>query len=335
MGAYSRENVFDLMNSVDWVVVPSVWPETFGLVVSEAWEARRPILASRAGGLIERIEDRKNGLSFAPGSVSGLAQLMTECIGNARVVGVTISAQVEDEISLDLAWSPPCRACKIAHDVGTRAAGLRSRWPDERKAARMTTILYILGSTRSGTSALRNAIAGTRYKGYGEGHLVPILSEIIASVRRNGQIRSGRQCAGQRPVRPKAGCGRLMIRALVAGYEQLSRRPAKGDAHRRQDPDHRADPRRARSRPPITAMPNSSIAPAVISTTSSPRRRNSPIRRWRFTPRNGRIAIRRGSSCPAGALTDQGQDFLEINFLRHGGEDPAGGRHQNRGVSGT
>ena len=40
----------------------------------------------------------------------------------------------------------------------------------------MTTILYILGSTRSGTSALRNAIAGTRYKGFGEGHLVPILS---------------------------------------------------------------------------------------------------------------------------------------------------------------
>lgn len=104
MGAYSRENVFDLMNSVDWVVVPSVWPETFGLVVSEAWEARRPILASRAGGLIERIEDRKNGLSFAPGSVSGLAQLMTECIGNAPLWD-TISAQVEDEISLDLAWS--------------------------------------------------------------------------------------------------------------------------------------------------------------------------------------------------------------------------------------
>jgi glycosyltransferase involved in cell wall biosynthesis len=64
MGAYSRENVFDLMNSVDWVVVPSVWPETFGLVVSEAWEARRPILASRAGGLIERIEDRQEWLEL-------------------------------------------------------------------------------------------------------------------------------------------------------------------------------------------------------------------------------------------------------------------------------
>jgi hypothetical protein len=28
--------------------------------------------------------------------------------------------------------------------------------------------------------------------------------------------------------------------------------------------------------------------------------------------------------CPAGARPTRGQDFLEINFLRHGGEDPAG-----------
>ncbi|MCC6481945.1 MAG: glycosyltransferase, partial [Sphingomonadaceae bacterium] len=120
MGAYSRENVFDLMNSVDWVVVPSVWPETFGLVVSEAWEARRPILASRAGGLIERIKHGENGLSFAPGSVSGLAQLMAECIGNTQLWN-SISGHVADEISLDLAWS---RHVELAHAlVATAQAG--------------------------------------------------------------------------------------------------------------------------------------------------------------------------------------------------------------------
>lgn len=104
MGAYSRENVFDLMNGVDWAVVPSVWPETFGLVVSEAWEAKRPVLASRAGGLGERIVDRKNGLSFAPGNVSALAQLMHECVGNA-LLWESISRHIEDELSLERAWS--------------------------------------------------------------------------------------------------------------------------------------------------------------------------------------------------------------------------------------
>ena len=104
MGPYSRDNVFDLMSSVDWVVVPSVWPETFGLVVSEAWDARRPVIASRAGGLGERIVDGRNGLGFAPGSVSGLAQLMRGCIGNARL-WTAIAEKIEDEMSLDAAWA--------------------------------------------------------------------------------------------------------------------------------------------------------------------------------------------------------------------------------------
>ncbi len=104
MGAYSRDNVFDLMSSVDWVVVPSVWPETFGLVVSEAWDARRPVIASRAGGLGERIVDGQNGLGFAPGSVSGLAQIMHECIGNARLWS-EIAERIEDEMTLDAAWA--------------------------------------------------------------------------------------------------------------------------------------------------------------------------------------------------------------------------------------
>jgi len=104
MGPYSRENVFDLMSSVDWVVVPSVWPETFGLVVSEAWDARRPVIASRAGGLGERIVDGRNGLGFAPGSVSGLAQIMRDCIGNTQL-WTDIAKGIEGEISLGAAWS--------------------------------------------------------------------------------------------------------------------------------------------------------------------------------------------------------------------------------------
>ncbi len=48
----------------------------------------------------------------------------------------------------------------------------------------MVEFLYILGSTRSGTSALRNAIYQTKYKGFGEGHTVPILIAIIKEIYR-------------------------------------------------------------------------------------------------------------------------------------------------------
>lgn len=102
-GAYSRDNVFDLMSTVDWVVTPSVWPETFGLVVSEAWDARRPVLASRAGGLTERITEGENGFSFQPGSAEQLAAIMRRCMGNTDL-WQGMARDMGDEITLDAAW---------------------------------------------------------------------------------------------------------------------------------------------------------------------------------------------------------------------------------------
>lgn len=103
MGAYSRDNVFQLMNSIDWLVMPSIWPETFGLVVSEAWDARRPMLCSQAGGLSNRVVDGKNGFGYTPGSSAELASLIVECAGNETLWN-KLSAGVRDEISLQDAW---------------------------------------------------------------------------------------------------------------------------------------------------------------------------------------------------------------------------------------
>lgn len=103
-GAYSRENVFELMASVDWVVVPSVWPETFGLVVSEAWDARRPVIASSVGELQYRIIDGKNGFLFMPGSSSQLASQIIKCTGNTDLWHEIVDG-IEDETSLSAAWS--------------------------------------------------------------------------------------------------------------------------------------------------------------------------------------------------------------------------------------
>lgn len=104
VGAYSRDNVFELMAGVDWVLTPSIWPETFGLVVSEAWDARRPVLAARAGGLSDRILDGVNGYGFAPGSDTDLARVMAACLGNAEA-WQTMAHEMEDEISVDQAWT--------------------------------------------------------------------------------------------------------------------------------------------------------------------------------------------------------------------------------------
>lgn len=78
-------------------------------------------------------------------------------------------------------------------------------------------IVYILGSTRSGTSAVRNALAETRYRGFGEGHLVQIVVEMMATVRRE-------RASGQGSAIPGNGLNalreRVLIRHFVHAYER-------------------------------------------------------------------------------------------------------------------
>ena len=55
------------------VVVPSRWPEPFGLVTVEAMLAGCAVVASRHGGSVEIIEDGVTGLLVPPGDVPALA----------------------------------------------------------------------------------------------------------------------------------------------------------------------------------------------------------------------------------------------------------------------
>jgi len=81
-------------------------------------------------------------------------------------------------------------------------------------------LLYILGSTRSGTSALRNAISETRYAGYGEGHLVPMLQGLISVVRHHKHEGVGCDTSGNGLFLMKE---HVMIRHLVHAYEMYLR----------------------------------------------------------------------------------------------------------------
>ncbi|MAU94913.1 sulfotransferase [Marinibacterium profundimaris] len=99
-----------------------------------------------------------------------------------------------------------------------RARGPRRRdrlhgmYPEDGR----TRIVYILGSSRSGTSALRNALARTRYNGYGEGHMQPLLSRLSEEVLAYGATTT----AGPRPGNARAGIDReALLRHLFRGYE--------------------------------------------------------------------------------------------------------------------
>ena len=57
-----------------FAVIPSIVPETFGMIVLEAWARQRPVIAYRIGALAETIEDGVDGLLVTPGDVEGLAR---------------------------------------------------------------------------------------------------------------------------------------------------------------------------------------------------------------------------------------------------------------------
>ena len=64
------------------VVVPSLWPEPFGLVGIEALAAGRPVVASATGGIEDWLDDRVSGLCVTPGDASELARALNELLAD-------------------------------------------------------------------------------------------------------------------------------------------------------------------------------------------------------------------------------------------------------------
>lgn len=56
------------------VIVPSTWWEPLGLVVYEAYDYRKPVLAANSGGLSEIVQQGVTGLKHEPGNVHGIVQ---------------------------------------------------------------------------------------------------------------------------------------------------------------------------------------------------------------------------------------------------------------------
>ena len=75
-GAYQVDQLADRMSRVDWCIMPSVWWEAFGLVISEAWMFGRPVITSNIGAMRERIRNDFDGLHFGVGDSAALAQVM-------------------------------------------------------------------------------------------------------------------------------------------------------------------------------------------------------------------------------------------------------------------
>ena len=64
------------------VLVPSKWPEVFGIVIIEAFAHGIPVIATNEGGMKELIQPGKTGYYFKGTSTQSISETLIEVLEN-------------------------------------------------------------------------------------------------------------------------------------------------------------------------------------------------------------------------------------------------------------
>ena len=105
-GRYSPVQLSEIFSNIDVLIVPSIWQEAYGLVISEAFMAKVPVVASRVGGIPEHVVHGVNGLLFEPGNVDQLLGHMQRIVREPDLLG-----------HLKLGITPPKTIQKYAQEI--------------------------------------------------------------------------------------------------------------------------------------------------------------------------------------------------------------------------
>ncbi len=98
---YVKE-VANVYHTADIVVVPSRWQEPLGLINLEAGACRKPVVATRMGGIPEVVEDGVNGYLVEAGDVEALTDRVSRLIADSALrsrMGEAGRARVEQDFT--------------------------------------------------------------------------------------------------------------------------------------------------------------------------------------------------------------------------------------------
>lgn len=80
LGRLDRAELWRTLAHADVLLFPSLWAESYGLVIDEAFAAGVPVLASDLGAQAERVHDGVNGLRLPPGDVAAWQRAMQDLV---------------------------------------------------------------------------------------------------------------------------------------------------------------------------------------------------------------------------------------------------------------
>jgi len=85
-GAYDRDQFNEIANTLDVVVVPSIWEDCAPLVVQEALAMGLPVIGSDLGGISDFIEDGYNGMIYDHSNSIELRDILLDIIKNPELL---------------------------------------------------------------------------------------------------------------------------------------------------------------------------------------------------------------------------------------------------------
>ena len=98
-----RDDVGDVINALDMVAVPSVWPEPCSAAIQQGMALSKPVVGTRVGGTPEMIVDGETGFLVPPSDPSALAAALGRLADDAALraqLGAAGLARVEVHFSL-------------------------------------------------------------------------------------------------------------------------------------------------------------------------------------------------------------------------------------------
>ena len=100
----TRRDIPSLLAQADLLVLSTLVPEAFGRVVVEAGAVGTPVVATRAGGVLDILDDGENGSLVPPGDIDAMAQAMGALLKDrkrAKLFAQKLREKVERQFTVD------------------------------------------------------------------------------------------------------------------------------------------------------------------------------------------------------------------------------------------
>jgi len=128
MGYLPLEKVYEQLHDATCLVMPSVWYETFGRTIVEAYAAGTPVVASRLGAMQELVVHRETGMQFEPGSPTALARAVTELCRRSDLADMRarVRSEFDEKFTSEQNYQQLIRICERAMGHGSRTANVEA-----------------------------------------------------------------------------------------------------------------------------------------------------------------------------------------------------------------